>query len=81
MGVNQPILRKLEYFGTYFVCYTNQALGIISGKVPNHFGLVVVREDHCDQRNALIRGDSIADQLFPGWIFTVRERVVNFTKV
>ena len=55
----------------------DEGLGIIPGKLHNHLNLIAVREYFRDQRGALIRGKSMADQLFPGGVFATCEKAVN----
>ena len=65
--------------GTYLVYHVDKGLAVIPREVSNHLNLNVVREDRCDQRDALICGESTAGQPFPGWKFTACEETVKST--
>ena len=51
----------------YLICYINEKLGIVPSEVPDYISLSAVREDPRDQRDALFRGEGMADQPFPSW--------------
>ena len=61
--------------------YVDKVLGIVPDEVFNHLHLSMVRKDCCDQRDALGHSESLADQPFPGWDFTVHEEPVKLTSI
>ena len=64
---------------TYHVYCVDEGLRIVPRELSGHLNLIVVREDHRDQRDALVRGEGMTDQLFPGRDFTAYEEPVKFT--
>ena len=70
---------ECELTDTYLIYHIDKDLGIISGEVPHHLSLISVGKDCRDQRDAFICGDRLADQPFPGWIFTVHNEAVKLT--
>ena len=52
--------------GTYHVYHVDKALGIIPRNAFNHLDLVTIREDGLYERDALVCGNGMADQPFPG---------------
>ena len=54
----------------------DESLGIIPGEVSDHLDLTTIREDCRDQRDALVCGEGVTDQLFPSWDFTAHEVTV-----
>jgi hypothetical protein len=61
----------------YLIHYIDKGMGVVSGEMPVHIDPVIIREDRRDQRDALGRGEGMADQTFPGWIFAVDEKAVR----
>ena len=62
---------------TCLIYLIDKHLHIITRQVFGHLSLIVVREDHCDQRNALIHDKGGADQPFPAWIFATHEKQLS----
>jgi len=56
--------------GAYFINCVNKGLSIIPREFSDRFNLIEVRENCSDQGDTVVRGESAADQLFPGWIPT-----------
>jgi len=63
----------------HLVYHIDKCLGIIPREISGHFDLVVVREDCCDQKGALVCGKGVVDEPFPDWRFAARERAVRLT--
>ena len=65
---------KHESVCTHLGYRIKKCLGIIPVKLPDHLGLVVVREDFHDKSGAFVSGECMANQLLPGWAFSADER-------
>ena len=65
----------------YFIYRIDKGLGIVPRELFDHPNLVIVHKDCCDQRYALVRGEGMIDQLFPGWVFTTNEKVIKLINV
>ena len=63
--------------GIYLIYRVNEYLGIITKEISNHLDLVVVREDGCYERGALMRGKGVASQPFPGRGVTAHDYAVK----
>jgi len=50
---------------TYLVYDVDEGLGVIPREASDHLDLIVVREDGCYQRDALVGMEAIVDQPFP----------------
>ena len=61
----------------YLVYHVDKGLGITSGEVIEHLDLVIVSEDGCHQRDALVCGKVMTNQQFPGWDVTVHENAIK----
>ena len=66
---------------TYLIYNVDESLGIIPREVSDHLNLITIREDCRDQRDALVCGEGVTDQLFPSWDFTVHEVAVELINV
>ena len=62
--------------GTYPLNKIDKVLGIIPRKAFDHLDLDLVQEDFCDQRDAVVGGESIdiADQLLPDRVFAAHKK-------
>jgi hypothetical protein len=67
VGVNQPVPQRPKSASIYLAYRIDSVLGIVPEEISSHPDLVMVREDRRNQRDAFVRGESMADQLFPGW--------------
>ena len=67
--------------GTYPLYQIDKVLGIIPRKVFDHPDLDIVREDHRDQRDAVVDCEGIIDQLFPDWMFTAQDKSVKLMDI
>ena len=58
----------------HLIYHIYKGLGIVSTEMSDYLGLITVRNNGFDQRDALACGKGRTDQLFPGWeVRTVRE--------
>jgi hypothetical protein len=64
---------------SYLIYCINKGLSIVTIEASDHLYLSTIREDRCDQGNALMRGKGMGNQLFPSWNVTVHEKVVKLT--
>lgn len=68
---------ECELAKTYFIHHIDKVLSIIPRKMLHHLNLISVRKNRCDQRDAFMCGDCLADKPFPGWIFTAHNKIVK----
>ena len=52
---------------TYLVYHVDNSLGIFSTETSDQHVFVIVRENGCGQRDALMLEEGRAGQLLPGW--------------
>ena len=64
---------------TYLVHNIDEALGIVPGELSDCLDLILVQEYRRDQKDALVCGERMTDQPFPGWKVTTREDTVRPT--
>jgi len=81
VGIDRPTLRGQESVDAHLVHRINESLGIVSREISDHLNLITIGEDGCQQRDALVCGKGVADQLFPGWRVTTVEDTVKLTIV
>ena len=67
--------------GTHLLYQINKILGIISREVFDHLNLDVVRINCLYQRDAVMRGEGAADQLFPDRVSAAHEKAVKLINV
>ena len=77
--VDQACRLNIDSCGTCLIYRINESLCITLGELSNHFSLIVVQEDRRDQRDALVHGEGMTNQPFPG--FTAREEAVKLMDV
>ena len=63
----------------HLIYHINKCLRIIPEEISDNRDLVTVREDGCYERGALVRGEGVADQLFPSWNVTACDHTVKQT--
>ena len=62
---------------TYPGYHINKGLGIVFGELHDRPNLIAVGEHFRDQRDTLVRGEGMRDQLLPGWVFAACEKAVS----
>jgi hypothetical protein len=67
VGVNPPVRLRSKNLEGYLVYYINKSLSIFSTEISGLLDLITVGEEICNQTDALIHGEGMADQLFPAW--------------
>jgi len=70
-----PLETKLHR--AYLVYRIDEGLGVIPGELSDHFNLVVARNGSCDQGHAVVSGEGMADQSFPGRFLTAHGKEVS----
>ena len=58
--------------GTYHVYHVDKVLSIVPRESLDHLDLIAIQEDGHYERDAIMRGNSMADQPFPGRRVTSR---------
>lgn len=66
--------------GTYLGNYINEGLGIVSRELPDPLNLDVVREDRGDQRDAVVYGKGMTDQVLPSRVLAAYEEPCQVKK-
>jgi hypothetical protein len=61
VGVNRPVPQGSKSKSTYLIYCIDNILGIVPREIFSHLDVIVVRENCRDQRDALVRGEGIAD--------------------
>lgn len=64
---------------TYRVYRVNKGLGVISGEISDRLGRIMIGENGHYQRDALVRGKGITDQLLPGRMDTINKDTIRLT--
>jgi len=64
---------------TYLVYHVDKSLGVVPAEISDHSNFMMVREDGCDQRDALACGEGMVDQPFPCWLFTAHQGVARLS--
>ena len=67
--------------GAHLIYGINKSLRINPRELSNCINLIVVQENRRDQRDALVHGEGVTDQPFPGWDFAAHEEAVELTDV
>ena len=65
--------------GTCLVYRIDELLAVVPREVPDYLYLIAIREDLCDQRNALVLRKGTTDQPLPGWVFAGYGREIKLT--
>ena len=67
--------------GIYLLYQIDKMLGIIPREVFDHLDLDIIRIDCLDQRDAVMSGEGMTDQLFPDRMFAAHEKAVKLINV
>jgi hypothetical protein len=78
-GVNRPVPQRSESASIYLVYHVDEILSIVPREHLDHLNLITVRKYFRDQRDALGRGEGVANQPLPSWIFTVHGKAIELT--